>query len=261
MLNRAGSAVQMPATSGWTRRSKASRPSRRRANDSRDSSPDSPAASGLGGTFRSARSRDFPAAERISVASIPAMAPGARRRKPLGTGRVRPARKTSARRAGSWTLISSSRSPSRSTSAIPSGRAARKLSALRSISQPSRRIVSTTPPARLWASTRITSGRQPLGQSPASRSDSAATSPASPPPTTTIRGGWAGKGDVGSPGGRIPRVYREKKGAAGPDHPVPTAENEGGKLVWTGKAAKPTVPIRITGFPSAGGRPNVQGGI
>ena len=190
MLSLAGSAVQMPETKGWTSRSKASRPRRRIANDSRLSSSAGPSARPRrGGMNRSAAIRSRAGQESRGEERTPASRPGASSRKPAGTGLRQPGTpgrgsdQTRARRTAAETGTSSLSRPSRRTSAMPSGRAARKLSAERSTSQPSRAAVSTTPPSRPPASSRVTRGR--LDASAPLTSHSAAARPARPPPITT----------------------------------------------------------------------------
>ena len=186
MLSRAGSAVQMPAASGCTSCSKASRPNRRTANCSSDSSV---RLRSLTGTNRSQSSRSRPRGDRSGVVRMLFRRPGAISRNPRGTACVRPWRRISARRTRGSTPMSSPASPTRSTSATASGRAARKLSAERSMSQPSRRTVSITPPTRPEGSISVTR-RVPSWPAPVSfggsfSNASAAARPAIPPPITT----------------------------------------------------------------------------
>ena len=109
MLRRAGSAVQMPAAKGCTSRSNACRPSRRRANDSSDSSVAAGSRVGMKG---SASSRSRPAGDKSGVPRMPSTRPGASRRKPVGAGTARPACQMSARRTRGSTPTSSAARPS-----------------------------------------------------------------------------------------------------------------------------------------------------
>ena len=183
MLSRAGSAVQMPETSGCTSLSKASRPRRRTANDSRLSS-----AAVEVGTKRSSITRSFPAGVRSDDFRMLERRPGTIRRKPAGTACSRPRPSTRARRALACTGRISASSPSRCTVSRASGRVVRKLSADRSTSQPSWRTVSTTPPPLPAASTIVVC-------QPSLAISSAAASPDNPAPITTQRGAWEGSGD------------------------------------------------------------------
>ena len=195
MPSLAGSAVQIPAARGCTSRSNASRPRRRTANDSSDSSSAS-----RPGTNRSARRRSLPTGESSGVARMPLTLPGASNRNPRGAGIARPRCQTSALRTrGSMPMRSAVRS-SRSTSSTASGRAVRKLSADRSMHQPSWRTVSSTPPTRPAGSTSVM-----LGGTSRREAASAAARPARPPPITIM----CGAADAGGSGSGMARSMRE----------------------------------------------------
>ncbi len=88
------------------------------------------------------------------------------------------------------TAIASNRSdqPSSVTSAVASGRRARKPSAPRSMVRPANVVVASAPPRRSLASMSSTRGVSSFGPRAAPESSHAAARPLMPPPTTTTEG-------------------------------------------------------------------------
>ncbi len=172
----------MPATRGWTSRSRASRPSRRRTNPARLSST----SSSRRGMNRSISIRSLPRQDRIGVASSGPSRRGAIITNPSGTGISRPLRTTNDRRWPGSVAIRRSDNPSRSQRSRPQGLFVMNESGPPSRVKPSNRSVQITPPGRSLASNtfRSTDRRKARARS---WIRCAVARPERPPPITITR--------------------------------------------------------------------------
>jgi hypothetical protein len=161
----------MPPTSGSTRRSSTSSPSRSRTTAPMVGSP----SGATSGRARSSRARSIPAVDTMPLAASSSRSVGTPRTWAAGSGRSSPRLQTRAVRAAGDTRSPSM--PSSRHSSRPSGTRARKASADSSSIAPSNGVVRSFPP--------VPAGSTTTTEAPVLTASHAAARPVIPAPTTT----------------------------------------------------------------------------